>query len=66
MEAMILIAIGIVVGLIVVRQAFSRPTRETIVIVPAEPVEPAPEGLGCLPWIVVGLLILLVMSSGRL
>jgi hypothetical protein len=66
METMILIAIGIVVGLIVARQAFSPPTRETIVIVPVEAAEPAPEGLGCLPLIAVGVLILLILSSGRL
>jgi hypothetical protein len=40
---MILIAIGIVVGLIVVRQGASPPTRETIVIIPVEAAEPAPE-----------------------
>jgi hypothetical protein len=63
MKAMFLITIGIVIGLIVVRQAFSPPTRETIVIVPIEPTEPAPEGLGCLPVIAVGLLVLLILNA---
>jgi hypothetical protein len=65
METMILIAIGIIAGLIIVRQGVSPPTRETIVIVPIEAAEPTPQGLGCLPWIVVGALILVVLSGGR-
>jgi len=64
METMILIAIGILVGLLVASQAFAQPTRETIIIVPAEPSEPAPGGLGCLPFVVIGVLVVLMLGSG--
>ena len=65
METAILIVMGIFVGLIVISQAFARPPQETIVIVPTDRTEPVPDGLGCLPLIAVGLVILLVLSTGR-
>jgi hypothetical protein len=64
-ETMILIAIGIFVGLFIASRVLSRPTQETIVIIPIETIEPSPGGLGCLPLIAIGMLILLVLSSSR-
>ena len=62
METMILIALGIFVGLIVASQAFSQPTRETILLVPVASADSSAGGLGCLPLIAVGVIILLVLS----
>lgn len=65
METLFLIVLGIFVGVIVVSQAFARPPRDTIVIVPVEPTELSPVGLGCLPFFAVGVLILLFLSVSR-
>jgi hypothetical protein len=64
METMILIALGIFVGLFVASQAFARPTGETIVIVPIKASEPSPSGWGCMPFVLIGVLILLMFGNG--
>jgi hypothetical protein len=64
METMILIALGIFVGLIIAHHAFARPTGETIIILPFKASEPSPGGSGCFPFVLIGVLILLMLGNG--
>lgn len=59
MDALLLIII-IIVGLALLRSAFRTPAPHIIYV--AVPAEPASSGLGCLPWI-IGFLFLLLLSG---
>jgi hypothetical protein len=61
MEIMLLIAVGIVVALVFSRRA----PRTQIIYVPIEVVEESQGGLGCLPLLVVAILLLLALGVIR-
>ena len=60
METLLLIIGGIAVALFLFRPA----PQPQIMYVPVEVVNPQGGGLGCLPVIIIGLMVLLVLGSG--